>query len=67
MYIVQIKNQNKYSWKELPVTKCRFRDLGKAINLYAAVKTSPMYTDMDVRIWQTEAESRVELNNANNL
>jgi hypothetical protein len=62
MYIVQIKNQSKYSWKELPVTKCRFRDLSKAINLYVSIKASPMYADMDVRIWQTEAEHRVELN-----
>lgn len=62
MYIVQFKNPARFSWKELPSTKCRFRDLGRVINLYAQMKISPLYADMDVRIWQTEAEHRVELN-----
>lgn len=61
MYIVQIKNPNRFSWKELPVTQCRFRSLSKSITLHNDIKASAMYAGMDVRVWQTEADSRVDL------
>lgn len=61
MYIVQLKNRDRFSWKELPVTKCRFRSLDKAIALHNSIKASPMYTGMDVRIWCVKSDHRVEL------
>jgi hypothetical protein len=61
MYIVQIKNPQRHSWKELPETKCRFRALHKAIALHDAVKRSPTYAGMDVRIWCEASDHRVEL------
>jgi hypothetical protein len=61
MYIVQIKNADRFSWKELPMTPCRFRSLGKAIALHNAIKSSPAYIGMEVRIWGVKSDHRVEL------
>lgn len=51
MYIVQIKNPKRFTWKELPVMRCKFRSLDKAITLYDKIKISPMYAGMNVRIY----------------
>lgn len=61
MYIVQIKNPARFSWKELPVTKCRFRSLDKAIALHDSIIKSLTYAGLDVRIWCTASDHRVEL------
>lgn len=61
MYIVQIKNPQRYSWKTLDGVKCEFRALHKAISLYRQIEQSPKFAGMDVRIWQTEAEDKVHL------
>jgi hypothetical protein len=61
MYIVQIKNPDRFSWKELPTTKCRFRALHKAIALHDDIKASAQYAGMDVRIWCEASDHRVEL------
>lgn len=59
MYIVQIKNPARYTWRTLDGVKCEFRALHKAVALYREIAQSPKYAGMDVRIWQPEAESRV--------
>ena len=63
MYIVQIKNPDSFVWKELPATNCRFRSIEKAISLYKDIKNSLMYDRMETRIWQTEAQHRVIVDN----
>jgi hypothetical protein len=63
MYIVQINNPERHSWRKLEDTKCEFRSLDKAISLYRFVKASPQYQGLNVRIWHTEADHRVEVEN----
>lgn len=60
MYIVQFKNSMRFSWKELPVTNCKFEDLDEAIKLYRELQNSKNYAGMDLRIWSTESDHRVE-------
>lgn len=60
MYIVQVKNPDRAGWKELPATKCRFRSLDNARSLHDHIISSPTYAGMEVRVWQTEADHRVE-------
>ena len=63
MYIVKIKNPERFSWKELPLTKCRFNSLDKAVALYKSILNSRSpYAGMDVMIWDTKSDHRVELN-----
>lgn len=62
MYIVKFKNPQRFSWREFTGTKCRFHSLDKAIALYLAVRKSPTYAGMDVMIWDTKSDHRVELN-----
>lgn len=61
MYIVQIKNPERFSWKELPETRCKFRSLDKAIALHNAIIRSSQYTGLDVRIWCTASDHRVDI------
>lgn len=61
MYVVQIQNPQRFSWRKLEATKCEFRSLDKAISLYRAIKVAPQYQGLNVRIWSIEAEHRVEL------
>lgn len=61
MYIVQINNPQRHSWRKLEATKCDFRSLDKAILLYRRIKGSPQYHGLNVRIWSEEAAHRVEL------
>ena len=61
MYIVQIKNAQRFSWRKLEATKCEFRSLDRAIDLYRSIQASQMYRGMDVRIWSTQADHRVEV------
>lgn len=60
-YIVQIKNPQRFSWRELEYTNCRFQSLSGALDLYSDIKQSRMYAGIDVRIWQLEADHRVEI------
>lgn len=64
MYIVQINNPQRHSWRKLEATKCEFRSLDKAISLYRSMKESPQYRGLNVRIWSTEADHRVEVEEA---
>lgn len=61
-YIVQIKNPNRFTWHELPITNCRFRSIDKAKKLHDEILTSPMYAGMQVRVWQPAAQDRVYFN-----
>lgn len=61
MYIVQVKNSQRFSWHKLEATKCEFRSLDKAVELYRAVQASPKYEGMNVRIWSTQSDHRVEV------
>lgn len=61
MYIVQVKNSQRFKWKELPSTNCKFEDLEDAIKLHNEIKTSANYAGMDVRIWSEEADHYVEV------
>jgi len=60
-YIVQINNPARHSWRKLEATKCEFRSLDKAIALYRKLKQSPQYQGLNVRIWSTAADHRVEI------
>lgn len=62
MYIVQVRNPQRFSWKELPATNCKFKEgqLDKAIELHNKIKNSNIYAGMLVRIWSTESDHRVE-------
>lgn len=60
MYIVQIKNPARFKWKELPDTNCRFEDLDEAIKFHNQIVNSANYPGMDVRVWSTESDHRVE-------
>ena len=61
MYIVQVKNNQRFSWRQLEATKCEFRSLDKAVDLYRAIQASPQYEGFDVRIWSTQSDHRVEV------
>lgn len=61
MYIVQINNPQRHSWRKLEATKCEFSSLDKAILLYRSIKESSHYQGLNVRIWSTKADHRVEV------
>jgi hypothetical protein len=60
MYIVQVKPHG-LSWRKLEHHKCEFRTLGPAITLYRSICHSALTLGMDVRIWSTQSEHRVEV------
>jgi len=61
MYIVQINNPQRHSWRKLETTPCEFRSLDRAIRLYRTVREAPQYQGLNVRIWSTAADHYVEI------